>query len=588
MPGETDKHPHLHEAALADQEGCNGSHVCSLRLSCGTLLSVSSRNILNHPCSPGKIEMSSRYSRFLLGVLLFVLAACSPVSNESGFERSITYGLTLIPSGIDPHIHSSTELGIVLRQVYDTLVYRHPETLEFVPGLATEWLISDDGLTYTFRLREGVTFHDGTPFNAQAVGFNLDRITDPATTSQRASAMLGSYTHYSIIDDYTVQLNLSVPFAPLLDSLAQVYLSMASPTALAEYSVNRYQFHQVGTGPFRFVEYVPGDRIVLRRVDNYSWGPGFYERGPSDEGILEEIIFRFYVDESTRRIALENDEAQIMGELLPSDARIIAANNQFQLIPTRVPGQPAQFMFNTQLPPTDNLSVRQALLYATNRVAIVDTVYESFSPVAWGPIASGTSFFTSNVVNDYAFDVERAVDLLASAGLSDNDGNGMLDYNGGDLELVMIVPNWGRLPQVAQLIQEQWRQLGVRLILEPVPGFNALLDRVANLPYHLVSFDTPGIDPVMLNQYFLTDASRNWMNYSNPQLDAVLQAASSEPDISVRRGLYVQVQEFVMAEALILPIRDYVNLNAASTRVENLRFDAYGWFPILNDVTLSE
>ncbi|NJL55269.1 hypothetical protein HC928_08845 [bacterium] len=531
----------------------------------------------------------SRCCHWIVSIcLIALLAACGSTANEAGIERRITYGLTLIPSGIDPHIHSSTELGIVLRQVYDTLIYRHPDTLEFTPGLATAWTISDDGLNYTFNLRENVTFHDGTPFNAQAVAANLDRITEPATGSQRAAAMLGSYAGYTIRDDYTIELNLSEPFAPLLDSLAQVYLSIASPSALADYSVNRYQFHQVGTGPFRFIEYLPGDRIVLRRNADYAWGPSFYERGPTDEGIVEEIVFRFYVDESTRRIALENDEAQIMGELLPSDARVIAANNQYQLIPTEVPGQPAQFMFNTELPPTDNPAVRQALLYATNRAAIVDTVYEGFSPIAWGPIAASTRFFTMSVVNNYTFDAERAVDILTSAGFSDNDGNGILDFNGDDLELVMIVPNWGRLPQVAQLIQEQWRQIGVRLVLEPVPGFNALIDRVSSVPYHLVSFDTPGIDPVMLNQYFITDASRNWMNYSNPQLDAALRAAAIEPDPVVRRGLYVQVQEFIMSEALILPIRDYVNLNAASARIQNLRFDAYGWFPILNDITVSE
>lgn len=524
--------------------------------------------------------------RYVLLLIVLTLGACS-VEGDERPRSSITYGLTLIPSGIDPHIHSSTELGIVLRQVYDTLVYRHPETLEFVPGLAREWSVSDDGLTYTFLLRDDVTFHDGTPFNAQAVAMNLDRIIAPETGSQRAAAMLGTYERYEVIDDDTIQLILSSPFAPLLDSLAQVYLSIASPTALAEYSVNRYQFHHVGTGPYTFVEYVPSDRIVLRRNPEYAWAPSFYARGPQDPNIVEEIIFRFYVDESTRRVALENDEAQIMGELLPTDARVIAANSQFQLIPTPIPGQPAQFMFNTARPPTDNLTVRQALVLATNRPAVVDTVYGGFSPVAWGPLSSMTSFFTNSVINDLTFDQEQSLTLLERVGFTDQNGDGVLENGAGeDLALTMLVPNWGRLPQVAQVIQEQWRQIGIRLVLEPVPGFNALLDRVENEPYHLVSFDTPGIDPIMLNQYFVSGAARNWMNYSNPQLDAVLEAAAGERDPSVRRGLYVQVQEFVMGEALILPVREYVNLNAASARIENLRYDAYGWFPILNDITL--
>ena len=235
-------------------------------------------NILTQCNEPGKVKMQLKRMALVCAVL-FTLAACLPElqSRESSAGRRLVYGLTLQPSGFDPHIHRSSELGIPLRQVYDTLVYRNPTTREIVPGLAREWTISADGLRYTFNLREGVTFHDGTPFNAQAVAANLDRITDPATASQRAVFMLGPYTGYELLDNYTITLILSAPYSPLLDSLAQVYLGIASPTALSEYSINRYQFHQVGTGPFLFVELVPGERVVLRRNPDYAWGPSFYQ-----------------------------------------------------------------------------------------------------------------------------------------------------------------------------------------------------------------------------------------------------------------------------------------------------------------------
>ncbi|RMG69813.1 MAG: ABC transporter substrate-binding protein, partial [Chloroflexi bacterium] len=132
-----------------------------------------------------------KFERFVV-ILLLILAGCATPKETRG-ENPIVYGLTLEPSGFDPHIHRSAELGIVLRQVYDTLVYRHPETREIVPGLATSWEISDDRLSYTFQLRQDVTFHDGTPFNAQAVAANLDRIVSPDTRSQKAAFMLGPY-----------------------------------------------------------------------------------------------------------------------------------------------------------------------------------------------------------------------------------------------------------------------------------------------------------------------------------------------------------------------------------------------------------
>src|SRR5215831_807373 len=215
-------------------------------------------------------------------------AAQQPVGNR------IVYGLTFMPSGFDPHINSSAELGIVFRSVYDTLVYRDPKTKDFVPGLAQKWAVSADGLTYTFSLKKGVKFQDGEPFNAQAVAANLDRIADPATKPQKALGLLGPYSHYTVVDDFTIQIVLKSPYAPLLDGLAQVYLGVASPKALKAYDRDRYQFYQVGTGPYMMVDYVPGDHITIRRNPDYAWGPPFYQ--PRSPRSLDEIEFKFFID----------------------------------------------------------------------------------------------------------------------------------------------------------------------------------------------------------------------------------------------------------------------------------------------------
>lgn len=523
------------------------------------------------------------YSALIL--LMIVTGGCSPsTSRNTQARNSIVYGLTLIPSGFDPHIHRSTELGIVLRQVYDTLVYRDPVTREFVPGLATEWNITPDGLVYTFTLRQDVTFHDGTPFNAQAVAANLDRIVDPETASQRARFMLGSYTGHQIVDDYTIRLILNSPYTPLLDSLSQVYLGIASPAALAEYSNNRYQFHQVGTGPFQFVEFVPNDRLVIRRNPDYAWGPSFYQP-PASPAAVDEIVFRFFVDEATRSLALESGDAQIMGELLPTSARLLTGNSQIQLLPTPIPGQPLQFLMNTRRFPTDNIAVRQALIQATNRGAIVDTVFQGFSPIAWGPLSAQTLFYNREVVGTYPYNPVQARALLESIGFADSDNNGFLNAGDGDLEIIILVPPWGRVPETAQLIQTQWQDIGVRAILQPVPGFTALNEAVSTGEYNLVAFDTPGMDPAFLNDYFATGGPLNWSGFSTPEMDTLLASGVAEADPALRRSIYGQIQRIIMNQALILPIRDYVNLNAASSSINGLRFDSYGWFPILTEIS---
>lgn len=521
----------------------------------------------------------------LLAVMFLTIACSSRVQSQQGFvaRHRIVYGLTLQPSGFDPHINASSELGIPLRSVYDTLVYRDPKSLEFVPGLATSWTISPDGLTYTFVLRQGVKFHDGTPFNAQAVAANLDRITNPMNASQKALFLLGSFSGYEIVDDYTIRLNLSAAYSPLLDSLSQVYLGIASPAALTEFSNERYQFHQVGTGPFTFVEYVPGDHLTIRRNLDYAWGPSFYQ--PSTPDSVDEIEFRFYdQDPSARALALEGGDVDVIGELLPVDARALTANSSVQLQPTVISGQPLQFLMNTRLFPTDNLAVRQALLYGTNREAIIDAVFQRFSPVAWGPLSSATEFYSGDVVNAYAYDPQQARALLAGAGYADSDNDGYVDFGGTDVEVTVISPNWGQIPDVTQLLQDQWREIGIKLNIDPVPSRNLLTEHVKNGNYNLVAWYEFGLDPTFLNRYFSSGGDMNWTGYADGNLDNLLASAVQQTDVNARRSLYNQVQRTIMEQALTLPIRDYVNLNGSRTSLTGLTYDAYGWFPILNNL----
>ena len=171
----------------------------------------------------------------LAGALAF-LAGCTCTGCRS---TTVHYGLTLAPTGIDPHLNASAELGIPLTSVYDTLVVQDPSTGEVLPGLAESWTVSPDGRTYTFTLRDDVTFHDGTTFEAADVIANLDYVMNPDHHSQKAIFMLGPYQGAAALDDYTLEIRLAEPYPPLLNSLSQVYLGIASPEALAEWGPGR-------------------------------------------------------------------------------------------------------------------------------------------------------------------------------------------------------------------------------------------------------------------------------------------------------------------------------------------------------------
>lgn len=528
-----------------------------------------------------------RFSRYAVcGLAVFVLTACG-AGNGKGESQELVYGLTLVPSGFDPHIHASSELGIPLRSVYDTLVYREPQLLSFVPGLAESWTVSEDGLTYTFTLRQDVTFHDGTPFNAEAVRVNIERVLDPETASQKAVFMLGPVERVDVLSEYVVALVLSTPYPPLLDSLSQPHLGIASPTALAEYDNATYQFHQVGTGPYRFVEYLPGDRLVLERNPDYAWGPDVVANpGPP---AIERITFRFFEDPAARALALESDEVQIMGELLPTDAEDLGEYADIEVTRVPIPGQPLQFMFNAIRPPTDRLAVRQALLLATDRGTIVQTVFQGLSPVAEGPLSSPSLGYTSSVEDLYTYEPLEAELLLDEVELVDSDADGWRDFEGEPVVITIVVPPWGLSPEVAQLLESQWEStLQLQVEVRQVAEYTMLRDAAASGEYHLISFNQFGLDPILLNSFYTTTGFNNWMNISDPDLDALLLQAAIENDSARRNELYARAQERIMERALIVPIREYVNLNGFSADVSGLHYDTQGWFPYLADLTLRE
>jgi peptide/nickel transport system substrate-binding protein len=515
--------------------------------------------------------------------ILGLLAGCVTIKSSQYpvLPNHVIYSLSTQPSNIDPHIIDDSVPAIPLRQVYDTLVYRDPKTRDFVPGLAVNWTISEDGLTYTFKLRSDVRFHDGTLFTAQSVAANLDRILELGIG--RSAKLLGPFYRYQVIDEYTIQLLLSKPFVALLDSLSQVYLGVASPTALDQYSPNRYQFHQVGTGPFMLEEYIPGERITLARNPNYGWGPPFYVL---PDAPIDKVTFLFGDDVAARIRNHKLNAPDFVGELSPQDARQSAQDPSIRILPIMIVGTPIQFMINVQQFPTNNLNVRQALIYATNRNLIVDTVYQRFAPVAWGPLSANTPYYARGLAGVYSYDPTQTRNLLQNIGYQDANRDGILEIGGIDLSIRILVPPWDKLSMVSQMIVEQWRIAGIQVILEPLPTLSKLREKVQSGDYNLAPIYATELDPAFLSDFYGADTSNNWTRYSDTILDDILGQAGQQRDSHLRRELYWQAQHIIMNNSLILPIVDQFRLIAVSSRVEELGFDAYG-LPILSNVCIA-
>lgn len=518
-------------------------------------------------------------SQLIFAVLLALTFAACGTNPTSG--QKLVYGLTLSPTGIDPHINASAELGIPLRSVYDTLVFLDPASGEFVPGLAEAWDISEDGKQYIFHLRSDVVFHDGSRFDANAVQANIDYVLNPDHHSQKAAALLGPIDNVEIIDSYTVAINMQEAFAPLLDSLSQVYLGMASPEALESWGPAEYQFHQVGTGPYRFVEYVPDDHILLERNDKYEWGPEIYRH---DLASFAQVEFRFYEDIATRAIALESGNVDILGEIPPLDADRLAQDSTFDLYPVPIPGQPLEYLFNTTTSPTDDVRVRKALIHAIDRNTIVDTVFGPTSPVSKGPLSQETfGHLLTSTLPEHS--IPEAYRLLDEAGWFVDDEGVLRNAAGDNFKIKIIAPIWGSNPDVAQLLKVSWENLGALVTLEIAPGFGPLREAQARGDYHAIGINFFGTDADLLRPMFSSNGLYNWTGYANSDLDRLLTAAAQEslnPD--QRNLLYAQSIALINSQALVLPVRDYVNLVIANSQVTGLQYSASGWFPILVDL----
>ena len=496
---------------------------------------------------------------------------------------TLTYGLLFSPSGMDPHVHSSWDLGVAVSNVYDPLVYED-ENGELQPGLAESWEISPDGKSYTFTLRQGVKFHDGTPFNAEAVKFSLDRIVDPEMKSQLAITLIGPYESTDVIDEYTAKVNFSEPYAPFLSNLRLPYMAMVSPAAVEKWGED-YQMHQVGTGPFIFKEYVPQSHLTLIRNPDYNWPPAYGRH--SGPAYLEEVVFKFLPDPSVRIQALEAGDVDVARELPPNQAPRLAQNSDFTLLVTAMPGQTLQFFMNTQRSPTDDLKVRQALLYATDPTVAANMVFRGYFPPAYGPLAENTLGYDPSLEEMYPYDPVKAADLLEEAGWTDSDGDSIRDKDGEPLLLEVIVQGWGHIPELGQVIQGQLRQVGVDVKLQMM-SFPAALQAVADGAYHLSPYGGGGWDPDVLNAYFNSNAYFNWSKINNPQLDEILTQAAQAMESAKRVELYQQAQQIIMKDALILPMLSDGQIVGIHKRVRDLNYGNLGLFPRFYDVYIAE
>ncbi len=369
---------------------------------------------------------------FMMTILTFslLLAACND-GNDSGpdseskkssegKEETLIFGRGADSYTMDPQNANEIETWRVTKNIYETLVEYDEETTEVIPKLAKDWDVSEDGKTWTFYLEEGVKFHDGTDFNAEAVVYNFERMMDPKHPARHDGSFSvyrgmfngfkgdgSSIEEVNAVEENTVEFKLTEPQATFLSNLGMHAFGIISPAALEEYG-EKINENAVGTGPFKFVSWKPNDSITLIKNEEY-WVPDLPKLG--------QVIYKVIPDNSARLTALKNGELDIMVSLNPSDLETVEADSNLK-VALRSPLNVGYLSINNMKEPFDDPKVRQAINHAVDKQGIADAYFYGLADPVKNMLPSDSWAYNDDI-EDYEYDLDKAKELLAEAGYPD-------------------------------------------------------------------------------------------------------------------------------------------------------------------------
>jgi peptide/nickel transport system substrate-binding protein len=484
---------------------------------------------------------------------------------------------------LDPRITQSRHEEMLIVNMFDQLIAADSNGNKY-PGLATSWDVSSDGLHYTFELRDDVTFHDGTKFNAAAVKITFDSIVDPETGSQGAIDILGPYASSEVISEYKVRVNFSRRYGSALTAFTETELSIISPKALNDLGNEGFGMAPVGTGPFMFKSWEANKKVEMVNNPDYNWAPEYMDgSGPSK---VENLTYRLIKDTSTRVAALESGEVDIAELVPPLDMRRFDSSGELNTIAGIVSGLPYSAFLNTSVGHFQDIKVRQAFFYSLNRVKMTSDLFFGYAEAAFGPISSATPSYWKGNEGYYQYDAAKAEALLEEAGWK-MGSNGVREKNGETLSIFFPCL---LEPDTCVAIQAYANKVGFDVNVEVVMkarqdelifanGYDMMVIRWVSLdpgvliiPFHSRNIPAPG------------KFKFNWSRYSTPELDQLLEDAESAETQETKDDLYMQIQKIIMDQAIFLAIHDQVQTIAYNPNLEGIKFANGNWQLRMYDV----
>jgi peptide/nickel transport system substrate-binding protein len=520
------------------------------------------------------------FRKQLLFILMLITALTISVLPVAAQENVLTFGLSFTVDTLDPGATTFSGVEIIDGHVFDTLVTQQPLG-EFQPGLATEWSVNDDATEYTFSLRDDVTFHDGTPFNAEAVKFTFDRIVDPDLQSQMAISFIGPYQETEVVDDYTVIVRFSSPNAAFLDGLSHPQLGPVSPTAVEELGEDWGFSGIVGTGPFMFESYTPDSEVVLVRNPDYNWGSEevFGRTGPAD---LDQLVFKLIEEPATRLAALESGEVDMIDAVPALDVARLDESDDFNVLQFPQAGHGYSLMFNFEKSPTDELAVRQAIAQAIDIDAMQEIVYEGLGTKACSALTNVMFAWTDVYCQQVPYDPEAAGQILDEAGWVMNEETGIRERDGVPLTIAHWSPSRPLNEATAQFIQQDLTAIGIDFQIN-LADVAAYLEVVRAGEHNTQQWWDTQTDPDGVFRTLFhssnADGGTNRNRYRNEEMDMLIDEAVGIGDQEARAEVYAQIQQKIADEVIMAFFNDPVVLFAATPQVEGVTILGGGFIP---------
>ncbi len=499
----------------------------------------------------------------LLFVFLLILSFISATDDKTG--GTLVFGRSGDSVGLDPAREDDGESFYVSDNVYEPLVAFKTGTTEVIPCLAESWTISKDGLEFTFKLRKGVKFHDGTDFNADAVVFSLKRQYDQNHPHNKYGPwkywgymdMSNIINDVIKVDNLTVKITLKKKEAPFLANLAMNFAVIVSPTAAEKYKEN-LKNNPVGTGAFKFVQWIKDDSIVLERFDGY-WGQKAY---------LDRVILKVIPDATARYLALKKGEVDIIDFPSPDDIENIKKDKNLKTV-EQAGLNVGYLAMNLDKKPFDNKLVRQAINYAVNKSDIIKAVYGSFGIPAKNPMPP-TMWSYNDKIKDYGYNPTKAKDLLKQAGFP----NG---FEATIWAMPVSRPYNPNAKKVAEIIQAQLKEVGIKLNIVSYE-WGTYLDKIHQGEHDmcLIGWTGDNGDPdnflwVLLSIPSTIKPASNYSFWKNDKFNSLIKEAKETFDVKKRTSLYMSAQEIFKEEAPWVPI-------AHSTVVEPMKVSVNNFF----------